>query len=210
MFIAASKQWSPRLVISEKTLASEAAAAGYTTSVIRRGNRGFTDQWHVKIPRRLGYEVRDTLETPKAWATTKENPGFETTAITFKCYSTETPNADVFYLGGVVTENIKPKIIITFDGYPESTRTYAFLSMRAKGFRGVLYCKLDGYAGYTDWEERVQEAYDHGWDFSNHSWSHEKMDSTKTEEDFIRDTLSAKEWAVKKGWLRGSEFIAYL
>lgn len=207
--IAASEQWSPRLVISEKTLTSEAAAACYTTGVIGRENRGFTDQWHVKIPRRMGYDMREALESPKEWATTKENQGFETTAITFECNSTETPNADVFYLGGVVTEDIKPKIIITFDGYPESTRTNAFLSMQAEGFRGVLYCKLDWYAGDTVWEGRIQEAYDNGWDFSNHSWSHEIMNSTKTEEDFIRDTLSAKKWAVKKGWLRGADFIAY-
>jgi len=207
--IAASEQWSPRLVISEKTLASEAVAACYTTGVTGRENKGFTDRWHIKMPRRMGYDVRETLESPKEWATTKENQGFETTAITFECHSTETPNADVFYLGGVVTENIKPKIIITFDGYSESTRTNAFLSMQANGFRGVLYCKLGGYAGNTDWEERVQEAYDHGWDFSNHSWDHEIMNDTKTEGDFIRDTLSAKEWAIKKGWVRGSDFISY-
>jgi len=202
--LAATAQKSPCIDVSEGTTATAARANCYR-SLNAPSAYGFTDQWRVNTPNRRNFT---TAGTPKAWCTTTANAGFTTTAITLERPSDAT-QAEVFYLGGVVTENIpKAKLIIGFDGMEVGTYTNAFPSMQQRGWKGQVFIASEASDNAED-KAMIQAVYNAGWDVSNYSYTHPSMDNTFTTDQCIIEIGKSKTWQLAQGWERGADFIAY-
>lgn len=172
--VAATGQYPPISLVSEESAASVAWSNSYhyTTSTKRNG---FSGQWRYIPQVRRHYAA---IGSPKAWCTAKANQGFTTNSISFSRTSSATEN-EVFYIGGVVTEDIPvAKLIIGFDNMRAEAYANTASVMHTKGWRGVVYAT--GILVYDDpnYFERVNDLYGDGWDIGNHSWEHVSMDNT--------------------------------
>lgn len=103
----------------------------------------------------------------------------------------------------------KPKIIITFDDIILTDYTEAFSYMNPLGLVGTsfapsIYIGADGRLSVA----QMQEMYNAGWDFGNHSYNH--VDLTKlTLAEATEELTSNSEDLVARGFTRGAYYLAW-
>ncbi len=205
----------PVLLVSEEETPANARLSANRYRFPHDLRNGRSDKWRVMTQARRSFDGTAS-GTLKEWCTTHANQGFSTNHVSFEQPS-DASAPQVFLLGGVVTENaLKARLIIGFDSWHAEAHANCFAEMKSRGWRGQLFLwaerSVDSYEPGI--EARVQEAYDAGWDVSNHTLRHNTKRNSLSqvdsrENDLVNELLAAKAWQLSKGWARGADFIGY-
>jgi len=185
----------------------ENSSKGYKIS-LRAASTLEDDVWNfVWLP--IQPDAWTALNNPTEWGTAA-NPTYAVSKIRF----------DIFASGGDINVNFgdlltqdfpKAGVIIGFDGPYASVYTNAFPAMKARGWRGVVWCVVGniGISGYMT-QAQIQELYDAGWDICSHGYSGVTFTDSTPTATVIEDVCSARDTLHSMGFYRGSQFHSWM
>jgi hypothetical protein len=150
-----------------------------------------------------------TNNTPAEWGTTT-NPTYLCKRISFAFIATG-GNIN-FWLGDVIAQDFpKAGIVLGFDGPYSSVYDVAYPAMKARGWRGVLWCVTHnmGESGYMN-AAQIQELYNAGWDVCSHLHTGIVLTDSNSTASVRSDIERSIKVLRNNGWYRGVQFTSWM
>lgn len=172
---------------------------------------GLQNGWNTIVLRRDQFAA---VGSPTAWGTAA-NPKFSVGRV--RVFLTANAGAPATITLGDCLAYQAPRaaVVLGFDGPYTSTYGTAFQDMKARGYRGVLWCvtnMIGGGSGVgTAWTAaQLKEAHDAGWDTASHTDAAATYTSSTPATTIAANIMTAQKRLLALGCVRGHQFGSWL